>query len=507
MKKGILVFISLLSVIFIMVGCVAQPSSNSKDNEKNKGTDSSKSETVKKPKYVFMFIGDGMSHAQINSAQILKGNNKEGEIVTKGLNFTQFPVVGSATTYDSTSFCPDSASTATAYSTGEKTHSGFIGLKVDKKTVAPSITEQLKEDGMKIGIVTSVSIDHATPAAYYAHSESRNEYYNIATQLAKSNFDYFAGGELKQPKGKEKDKEDAYKIIENSGYKIVRTKEEIKSLNSDSGKVYAISPELQDQGAMPYAIDSKTGDLTLADFVKKGTEVLDNDKGFFLMCESGKIDWACHANDAMSAMGDVLEFENAIGEAVEFAKKHPEETLIVVTGDHETGGMTIGYATTGYNTAFNILNNQKMSYVAFDKMISKMKKSNPKINFKDIMPIITENFGLISPEDEKAKDDKNKELVLTEAEYKKLKDSFSETMKKDEERSKTEESYVLYGDYEPLSVSLTHILNNKAGIGWTSYSHTGTPVPVYAYGVGSEKFNGSYDNTDIYKKLKELCKK
>lgn len=500
-KKILCIFLSIFIFVFLMVGCGSEPKASTPKNET-----SVVAKDTNKPKYVFMFIGDGMSHVQINAAQILKGNNKPGEISIKSLKFTQFPVVGSAMTYDSTSFCPDSASTATAYSTGEKTHSGVLGMKVDKKTVAPSITEQLKKDGKKIGVISTVSLDHATPAAYYAHSESRNSYYDISLQLAKSNFDYFAGGELKQPKGKEKNKEDAYGIIEKSGYKIARTKDEIKSLNSSSGKVYAISPELQDGGAMPYSIDAKEGDLTLSDFVKKGTEVLDNEKGFFLMCESGKIDWACHANDAMSAIDDVVEFDKAIEEAVGFAKKHPDETLIVVTGDHETGGMTIGYATTGYSTAFDILNNQKMSYVAFDKMFSEMKKSKPNLTFEETMPTITEKFGFIAPNDEKAKDEKNKSMVLSEYELKKLKDGFAETMSESEKRSKSDDAYVLYGGYEPFSVSLTHILNNKAGIGWTSYSHTGTPVPVYAYGAGAEKFNGSYDNTDVYKKLIELCK-
>ncbi|SHK00418.1 alkaline phosphatase [Hathewaya proteolytica DSM 3090] len=506
MKKRLSIFLSIVTTAFIMVGCSSQPQSKAKSQEQSTAALTASVKETKKPKYVFMFIGDGMSHVQINAAQILNGNKKSGEIATKNLKFTRFPVVGSATTHDSTSFCPDSASTATAYSTGEKTHSGVLGMKVDKKTVAPTITEQLKKEGKKIGIISNVSLDHATPAAYYAHSESRNNYYDISLQLAKSNFDYFAGGELKQPKGKQKDKEDAYGIIEKSGYKIARTKEEIQALNSSSGKVYAISPVLQDSGAMPYTIDEKEGDLTLADFVKKGTEVLENDKGFFLMCESGKIDWACHANDAMSAIEDVLAFDKAIDQAVEFAKKHPDETLIIVTGDHETGGMTIGYATTGYNTAFDILKHQKMSYVAFDDMFSKMKKNNPSISFEKIMPIITEKFGLIAPNDIKAKEEKNKEMVLTESEFKKLKDGFAETMKASDKRSKSDDSYVLYGSYEPLSVSLTHILNNKAGIGWTSYSHTGTPVPVYAYGVGAKKFNGSYDNTDVYKKLIKLCK-
>jgi alkaline phosphatase len=460
---------------------------------------------VHTPKYVFVFIGDGMSHVQVNAAQVYNGNNTSGEVATKNLNFTQFPVAGVATTYDSTSFCPDSASTATAISCGVKTHSGVLGLCVDKTTVPQNITEMLKADGKKIGIVSSVTINHATPAAFYAHIASRNDYYEIAVQMAKSGFDYFGGGSVNEAWGKDKNRFSIYSMLGSEGYTVADTKEEILALNSESGKVYAVNPVLQDSGAMPYTIDTKSGDLTLADYVSKGIDVLDNESGFFMMCESGKIDWACHANDALSTITDTLGFEDAIQVAIDFAGAHPDETLILVTGDHETGGMTIGYAATGYNTAFDILNKQKMSYVAFDSLIGEMKKSDPELAFDKVMPVIKENFGLIAPEDPDAAAEANKNYVLTESEYAKLKAAFVETMKPKAERSTASEAQLLYGGYEPLSVTLTHIINNKAGIGWTSYAHTGTPVPVYATGAGAEAFNGSYDNTDIFKKLVEVC--
>ncbi|MEL7604098.1 MAG: alkaline phosphatase, partial [Bacillota bacterium] len=355
--------------------------------------------TEKAPKYVFLFVGDGMSHVQINAAEVLIGDNKPGEVAVKSLNFTQFPVTGVATTYDSTSFCPDSASTATAISCGVKTHSGVIGLNVDKTTKPVSITELLKADGKKIGIVSSVTINHATPAAFYSHIASRNDYYEIALQMAAGDFDYYGGGTISQANGKDGDRQSLYDVLKMCNYTVADTKGAILALNSSSPKVYAVSPVTQDSGALPYAIDEKEGDLTLKDFVQKGIDVLDNDNGFFLMCESGKIDWACHANDAMAAITDVLAFQDSIQVAVDFANAHPDETLILVTGDHETGGMTIGYAATGYNTAFDILSHQKISYVAFDELISSMKAANPKLTFADVYPVIKENFGLIAPND------------------------------------------------------------------------------------------------------------
>jgi alkaline phosphatase len=457
------------------------------------------------PKYVFLFIGDGMSHVQINAAQVLLGDNVPGEVAPKSLNFTRFPVSGVATTQDATSFCPDSASTATSLSCGIKTHSGVIGLGVDKVTKPESITEMMKKAGMKIGIISNVTINHATPAAFYAHIASRNDYYDIALQMADSGFDYFAGGSLNQPAGPDGNQPDIFGIIKDKGYAIADTKEEILALNSSSGKVYALTPVQQDSGAMPYTMDVKADELALADYVKKGIDILDNEKGFFMMCESGKIDWACHANDAMSAITDVVGFESAIQVAIDFANAHPDETLILVTGDHETGGMTIGYAATGYNTAFDILNRQKMSYVAFDSLIADMKEANPNLKLSDVLPVIKENFGLIAPNDPDAAVEANKALVMTDYEYAKLEAGFAESMKAKDQRSDSIDAQLLYGGYDPLSVTLTHIINNKAGIGWTSYAHTGTPVPVYAMGAGAEDFGGSYDNTDVFKKMVEVC--
>ena len=438
MKKILSYVLCLAMILASLTGCAsvdARTTVQQKQVESAKKISTelaSKIEMNKKPKYIFMFIGDGMSYAQINSAQVYEGNNTYGEVAPEMLNFTQFPVAGVITTQDSTSFCPDSASTATSLASGVKTHSGTIGLEVDKKTVAPTIAELLKaQKNMKVGIVSNVTINHATPAAYYSHIVSRNDYYDIAMQMADSEFDYFGGGSISKATGSNKDKESAYEVLKKKGYKVADTKDEILSLNKNSGKVYAVSPVLQDSGAMPYAIDAKEGDLQLADFVKKGIDVLDNENGFFLMTESGKIDWAAHANDAKSVISDVLAFEDAIQAAIDFGKKHPSETLIIVTADHETGGMTIGYAATGYDTAFNILENQKISYVAFDELMKDMKAQDADgLTFGEVMPVITENFGLVAPNgiDEKAAGLKVNPLEMTDGEYKKLQDGFNESI-------------------------------------------------------------------------------
>ena len=304
MKKRLILVLLLLAAVTL--GLAAQPA-----GESTPTWEVTEQQTAKAPKYIFMFIGDGMSHVQINAAQVLKGNNTKGSVSLEKLTFTEFPVTGLQTTYDATSFCPDSASTATSLSSGYKTHSGVLGLGIDKQYVGKNIAERLKEQkDWKVGIVSTVTINHATPAAYYAHVPSRNNYYDIGIQMANSGFDYFAGGSIN--KAEDGGKQSIYTLLEDEGYLVTDDKSEILSLSSKSGKVYAQSPRLQDGGAMPYAIDMDADDITLAQFVKKGIDVLDNEKGFFMMVESGKIDWACHANDAASEIRDLLAFDEAI---------------------------------------------------------------------------------------------------------------------------------------------------------------------------------------------------
>ena len=445
------------------------------------------------PKYVFMFIGDGMSSPQTNSAQVYNGRNESGLVELEELTFTQFPVVGLQYTQDSTSFCPDSASTATSLSSGFKTHSGVIGMGVDRVTPGTTIAEMLHDKGWKIGIVSTVTINHATPAAFYAHIASRNDYYDIGIQMAESGFEYFAGGSVNKADDGDKS---IYEVLEDNGYLVTNDRDTILSLNSDSGKVYAYSPVLQDDGAMPYDIDAPADSLRLKDFVKKGIDVLDNETGFFMMVEGGKIDWAGHANDAVANMSDTLALDEAVEVALDFAKDHPDETLIIVTGDHETGGMTIGYAATGYNTAFDILRAQKCSYVQFDSYVEEAK-ADGSFTFDDMMAMVEEYFGLVAPGEEAEVE----ALVMNDYEYAKLQKAYA-----DDQSGNVDgyEESLLYGGYSPISVTLTHIINNKAGIGWTSYAHTGLPVPVYAYGEGAELFIGAYDNTEVAHKLMDL---
>ncbi len=450
------------------------------------------------PKYVFMFIGDGQGLPQINATQYYLGTlaNPEAVMPTpQALSFTQFPYTGIMTTYDATSFCPDSASTATSMASGQKTLSGVINYNTELTEPFKLITEYAKEAGKKIGVVTSVSLDHATPAAYYAKVKSRKDMYDIAVQgLTGTTLDYLAGGYYAQPAGKDGDQQDVMEVAKENGWTIANTNEDIRALNADSGKVLAVVPDLAGDAAMQYEIDRRNieaggGDsLSLAEMVEAGIRVLDGDDGFFLMTEGGKVDWSCHANDAMTAIDETIAFDDAVQVAIDFAKEHADETLIIVTGDHETGGLTIGFATTGYDTHFQYLANQKMSYEAFDGEIAKLREN--QATYEDALTLIEENYGLTQTAD--------KELTLTADELAKIKTAYELSMLPKDERVIGDAEALAYGGYEPLSMAVCHILNNKAGVAFTSYSHTGLQIPVYATGVNAELFAGAYDNCDIF---------
>ncbi|MDD3410861.1 MAG: alkaline phosphatase [Eubacteriales bacterium] len=452
------------------------------------------------PKYVFLFIGDGMGNPQVAATQYYYGSiaNPDASVPTPAqLSFTQFADLGMVTTYDASSFCPDSASTATSMASGEKTLSGVINYDVDLANPFKLVTEYAKEAGKKIGVISSVSVDHATPAAFYAKVPSRKQYYDIAAQgLTGATLDFLAGGGFLKPDGddKENPQTNLFDLAAQNGWTYVNSNDDIRALNAQSGRVLAISPDLQDSQAMTYEIDRErrvaAGEdiLSLADFVTAGINVLDNDNGFFMMCEGGKIDWSGHANDAATSIHETKALSDAVQVALAFAKDHADETLILVTADHETGGMTIGFATTAYDTHFDYLTHQTISFTDFDKTIAALRDNGA--SFEDAMAEIEKCYGLTQTAEQA--------LTLTDAEVESLKAAYTLSMQGKEERVLGDSEEYLYGGYEPLSMAVSHLINNKAGLSYTSYSHTGLQIPVYAQGVGADAFAGLYDNTDIF---------
>ena len=463
------------------------------------------------PKYVFFFLGDGMSATQTQAAEAYLTTFNGGRATEAAdllrpenrLNMSTFPVMGMQTTYDAHALMTDSASSATAFACGLKTQSGVIGMDDSKTHSYKSIAQLAAEQGRRVGVISSVSLDHATPAAYYASVPSRGEMNTIARQMAASGYEFFGGGGLAATT--------ASTILSDNfvagGYSVLTTKDAILDLKKKpKSRVYCINPELQDAKAMPYAIDRTDKGLSLAEMTEVAISVLKDgprsrpgrDQGFFLAVEGGKIDWAGHANDAMANIGDTLAFDDAVGVALEFYRRFPSQTLIVVTGDHETGGMSIGHATTGYTGYYDRLLDQKMSFTAvIDSEPFKAIKAKYAANYSntdsnlesdsDMIALMQEAFGLDY-------------AVLNPFQKEKLEDAFDQSMGKMNDNSNDENKF-LYGGYEPIIVTITHILNERASIGWTSYSHTGVPVPVYAIGQDAGRFEGFYDNTDIAKQL------
>ena len=513
MKKILSLLLALTMLAAALAGCSAaaanEGSSNSTAAASTTGT------AVTAPKYVFLFIGDGMSYPQIQSTADYLGaladedywqaqpslDDNQGAILDgpSYLNFMNFEAAGSAVTYDSNSFAPDSASTATSIATGYKTYSGSINVDETGTVKYETIAEKLHEQkGYSVGVITSVNLNHATPAAFYAHQASRSSYYEIGLEMIASDFEYFAGGGLLSPTGSEGDQEDLYALAAEAGYTVTRTQADAEKVGADTEKAILIDEDLADSDAMAYEIDRTEDMWSLADYVEKGIEVLSDDKdGFFMMCEGGKIDWACHANDAGSTIHDTVALADAVQVAIDFAAEHPEETLILVTGDHETGGLTIGFAGTDYDTYLDLLESQKISFAKFDSDYVANYKEN-KTSFEDVMKDVTKLFGL------KTQGEEGDKLVLTEYELEQLRAAYEKSVNGTAASQYEQEEYVLYGTYEPLSVTITHIINNKSGVSFTSYSHTGLPVAVLAHGVNAEVFNGYYDNTEIYDKLADM---
>ena len=441
-------------------------------------------------KYVFYFIGDGMGVNQVNGTEMYLAE-QEGRIGAKSLLFTSFPVASVATTFSATNSVTDSSAAGTALATGSKTYNGAIGMD-DQKQPLQSVAAQAKAAGKKVGVATSVSVDHATPAAFYAHQPDRDMYYEIATDLPKAGFDFYAGGGFLKPTttADQKEAPSIFPIIEAAGYTVARGLQEYQAKASDAGKMVLIQKEGSAPDCLPYAIDRQEGDLSLAEITQSAIDFLTKgkDKGFFLMVEGGKIDWACHGNDAATVFHEVVDMDNAIRVAYEFYKKHPKETLIVVTADHETGGLGLG--TGPYKLNLKVLDAQKQSQDELSRAITNLRRMRKVINWEEMKEFLGEKMGFW------------KELPLNWEQEKMLRDAYEDSFVK--KHVVFEES--LYAKTEPLAVAAKKVMSQLAYLGWCSGGHSAGYVPVYAIGAGSKLFMGKMDNTDIPKRIAKAAR-
>ena len=449
-------------------------------------------------KYVFYFIGDGMGTNQVLGTEMYLSELK-GEIGVTPLLFTQFPYSTVATTFSATNGVTDSAAGGTALATGNKTKNGAIGVKKDLTTQVNSVAAWAKASGYRVGVSSSVAIDHATPAAFYAHQGDRGSRYEIGLELITANFDFYAGAEFDDPTNRKASKKDGktydnlYDLTSKAGYTLARGYKDYQKKAKKAEKMILFPTEEASKiynGSLPYAIDRKKGDMTLAEITRAGINFLSKDmsKGFFLMVEGGKIDWACHANDAAASFHEVMDFDEAIKVAYEFYEQHPDETLIVVTADHETGGMILGNGQYALN--LQALKGQKMSEGAYTAALNELRrKYNNQVSWETIQESLKEHFGFWDT----VKLHKRQEEAL-KAIYDKSFGNQPVNLEKN-----------LYQQNEPLAGLAKRILNQIAMISWASGSHSAGYVPVYAIGVGAEKFHGLMDNTEIPIKIAEAA--
>lgn len=330
-----------------------------------------------KPKYIFLFIGDGMGISQVALTEAYLASLK-GVRGSEPLIFSKFPSFGLCTTYSANYHITCSSAAGTALSTGTKTNNYMLGVDPDTNKLK-SISYKLHEKGYSIGIISTVPLEQATPAAFYANSASRKSYYDISLQLPQSGFEFFGGGDFSEPKGKNSDKRDVFEILADSSYSIVRGFSELEK-NKDAKKLAFFQSAGKDS-EMPFAIDRKDDDFKLSDVVKVGIEHLSkNKKGFFMMAEGGKIDWAAHSNDAKTDILEIIDFADAVEVAYNFYLKHPDETLIIVTADHDTGGASLGRNKGGYVINFDSFSDQSSSFAVDNEIIKNNSERNEKAN-------------------------------------------------------------------------------------------------------------------------------
>ncbi len=395
------IILAAIAVIASVISCNSQTKTSTEDN---------------KAKYVFLFIGDGMGSTHVATAESYL-SYKAGKLGGEQLLMTTFPYYGTVTTHSADKHITCSSAAGTAIACGEKANNGTVGINKDSLEIE-SVASRLKKDGYKIGIISTVPINHATPSAFYAHHDDRGDGYEISQDIPESGFEFFAGAGFLEFKGKDGQREPTDAFLERNGYSVSYGLNEFRSESMNKEKAVFCQASNREESADNYTSgDREEADATLGQMLELGMEFLGTEEPFFFMCEGGAIDWSAHGNLTMPMIENILEFDEAIKVAHEFYLAHPDETLIIVTADHETGGLTLGAGS---------------STIKWEKLENEWIESGKK-----------------------------------------------STMDSDENRK----------------------FNKSCSIGWTTGSHTGGAVPMFAIGVGAERFNGRMDNTEIKSKI------
>ena len=438
---------------------------------------------AKTPKYVFYFIGDGMGPSHVLGTEYYLGE-LEGVIGRPNkLCFTQFPKSAFVSTFSKSNGVTDSAASGTALATGSKTKNGYLGVEMDT-TVVYSVAHAAKQAGYAVGISSTVGINHATPGAFYAHQPGRSRYYEIGQDMLTADYDFYAGGDLIVNKSEQRD--EIYEKAKAQGYTIARGFDDYKANGKNAKKLMLYQKEVATD--LPYAIDREEGDLTLAQITEAGIEFLSkkSKKGFFFMVEGGKIAYASHSDDGATALNQVIDFDNAIKVAYEFYKKYPNETLIVVTADHETGGLVLGYSG-AYALNLKALKGQKVSADRMASILRRASRARMELRWERVQELLKENFGLWG-EIEMTKEETHELRVYFEQAY-----ATTDIAKRESKLSS-------------MAHRAKQMVNQKALLSWAGPNHSASFVPLFAIGAGAENFHGVIDNTDIPKTIKKIAR-
>jgi alkaline phosphatase len=450
---------------------------------------------IPKAKNVIIFIGDGMG---IN--QVYLANRYSEEVYGKNLTFPYMSKeIGLITTSSLGNDVTDSAAAAVSKFSGYKTKNRMLNMLPNGSIPKKILSEIFKEEGKSVGIVTTTRITHATPAAMYAHIRDRGAEDVIALQMLKFEPTVALGGGAeyflpKEEGGKRTDGINLFDEFKKKGYVVVRNREELLKVDpSKTDKLLGIFS----YSHMAYEIDRENvpeyqNQPSLAEMTEKALEILSkNPKGFILMVEGGRIDHGYHTHDVKAAVIDVKAFDDAIKVALEFQKKHPD-TLIIVTADHETGGLSIGrgtcsYADTsagnvaGYKENVGVLKNVKCSV---KYLVHKIIEEN--LSKEEAVKLIEKMLGFNLTDEEK-------ELLFKYPLDSKITDKTILDY-----YPRVNEYLDNWGEY-----ALSKIESDRARVYWTAYGHTQNPVAVWAKGPGEELFGGFYDDTELYTKILE----
>lgn len=399
---------------------------------------------------LIFLVGDGMSANHVLLASILEG---------RILEMMKLPYTGLTITYSADSYITDSAPAGTAIFAGFKTLNRSINVLPNKERVE-SLFMQAKKAGYKVGVVVTCRVTHATPAAVYGAVEARDDEVTLAKQLSESGLDVVFGGGMDMflPESKGGRRKDGLDLIENmrkSGYTVITKKEELATVKGD--KVLGLFA----MGHLRPASE-RTTEPMLAEMTRKALEILSaSGQPFALMVEGSQIDWEGHANDFYGIWKETVEFDEAVKVAIDFAKRDGN-TLVVVLGDHETGGLSVGAG--GYTIdAIKVEQARKAKGTA--RMFLRQFQIADKERF---VAGLRDWYG----------------INITDDEYNRLRSVPSNQLERE----------------------LARFVSFKMGFGFTTFDHTAAVIPVYAFGPGAEQFVGWMDNTEVALKIMNVLK-